>query len=151
MTGVVDSTSNRVGRDIFRPRTSVRALPAVPSEHHDLTVPGTERGDCFAGRGCDFFRGEQHKIKKMLPGMRRGPKPTRWRDDARAGFAAFFARRSQPVNSPPDDDPLTEASSAGHKWLFSEFGKEPTQVQIEEGGAVRNTVLGVTGSLLMLG
>ena len=64
MTGVVDLPSNRVGRNIFRSRTSVRALPAAPSEHYDLSVPRTERGDCFAGRGCDFFAGSKTKSDK---------------------------------------------------------------------------------------
>ena len=59
MTGVVDLPSNRVERNIFRSRTSVRALLVAPSEHYDLSVPRTERGDCFAGRGCDFFAGSK--------------------------------------------------------------------------------------------
>lgn len=83
-----------------------------------------------------LFRVKQIKIGQMLPWhAKRTTKRTKWRDDARAGFTAFFARRSEPVNSPPHDDPLTEASSAGLKWMFSECGNEPTQVQVTMGGS----------------
>eukprot|EP00966_Prymnesium_polylepis_P066004 1531422-Prymnesium_polylepis.1 len=82
----------------------------------------------------------------MLPGMRRGPKPTMWRDAASAGFAAHFARRSEPLNL-PEEAPLAEATGAGLRWIFTGFGTR--QVRIASGGSVRNIALGVTGTLLV--
>ena len=82
--------------------------------------------------------------------MRRGPKPTKWRDAASAGFAAHFARRSEPLNL-PEEAPLAEATGAGLRWIFTGFGEESRQVRIASGGSVRNIALGVTGTLLALG
>eukprot|EP00966_Prymnesium_polylepis_P016341 376648-Prymnesium_polylepis.1 len=69
----------------------------------------------------------------MIPGMKRGPKPTKWTKGATKGFAAFFARRSEPLNSPPEEAPLAEVTGAGLKWLFSQIGEEPTQVRVAAG------------------
>ena len=88
----------------------------------------------------------------MLPGMKRGPKPSKWARGASAGFDLFFARRSDPLSSPPDEEPLAEVTGAGLKcWIFTGTGTESTQVGVAIGGSVRNVALGVTGALLTLG
>eukprot|EP00966_Prymnesium_polylepis_P224419 5191031-Prymnesium_polylepis.1 len=64
----------------------------------------------------------------MLPGSRRGPIPTKWRAGAGARFDAYFARRTEPLNSAPEEEePLAEATGAGLRWVFHEFGEETTQ------------------------
>ena len=83
--------------------------------------------------------------------MKRGPKPSKWRGTVSAGFEAFFAQRSEPLNLQPDEEPLVEATGAGLKWLFSGLGNEPMQVQVVTGGVVRNVALAVTGMLVALG
>ena len=86
--------------------------------------------------------------------MRRGPKPTRWTTGAQTGFAAFFARRSEPLYTAPDDEaaaPLIEVTQAALKWMYTSFGNEPEQVCVATGGSVRSVVIGVTGALVMLG
>ena len=97
-------------------------------------------------------RGELKNLEKMLPGMKRGPKPSKWARGASAGFDLFFARRSDPLSSPPDEEPLAEVTGAGLKcWIFTGTGTESTQVGVAIGGSVRNVALGVTGALLALG
>ena len=87
----------------------------------------------------------------MLVGSRRGTKPSKWRKSASKDFKSYFAQRSEPLNSLPEEEPLAEVTGAGFKWLFRQFGEEPTQVRAAAGGAVRNVALGVTGALLALG
>eukprot|EP00966_Prymnesium_polylepis_P214233 4961139-Prymnesium_polylepis.1 len=87
----------------------------------------------------------------MLPGMRRGPKDSRWRKGASVGFATFFARRSETLNVLPEEEPLTEVTGAGLKWIFTGLGADSTQVRAAADGSVRNVVLGVTGTLIALG
>ena len=45
--------------------------------------------------------------------MKRGTKPSKWTHGASAGFAAYFARRSEPLPSPPEEKPLAEVTGAG--------------------------------------
>jgi hypothetical protein len=76
-----------------------------------------------------------------------------WRKEAQAGFEAFFARRSEPLRDARDEveSPLTEATGAGEKWMFCEFGNQPTQVCSGTGASVRNVVVGITGALVLMG
>ena len=91
--------------------------------------------------------------KNMLPGSKRGPKDKKWTKPAEVAFAKFFAKRSEPLPAAPsiDEAPLTEASGAGLKWLFSSFGNEPVQVKAAESASIRNIVLGITGALVAIG
>ena len=82
--------------------------------------------------------------------MKRGPKPSKWMHGASAGFAAYFARRSEPLPSLPDEEPLAEVTGAGLKWVFTGMGAESTQVGVASGGSVRNVAFDVTGALLAL-
>ena len=90
-------------------------------------------------------------FSEMLPGMRRGPKSSRWRKGASTGFAAYFARRSEPLNLQPEEEPLAEATGAGLRWILTGMGEESTQVRSATGGSVRNVMVGVTGALIALG
>ena len=86
----------------------------------------------------------------MLNGRSRGPKPSRGVHKSKDSFAAFFARRSEPLNEAEKEaePPLVEATGVGFKWLFTSIGAdEPTQVQATIGAPVRSTVLGNTGAL----
>jgi hypothetical protein len=87
----------------------------------------------------------------MLPGMERGPKPTKWVSGAKVNFEAFFARRSEPFRAAPDESPLIEVTAAGEGWMFSGFGDESTQVRSTVGGSIRNIVVDITGTMVMLG
>ena len=87
----------------------------------------------------------------MLPGSRRGPKDKKWTNKSRLAFGDFFAKRSEPLNHQPDEEPICEATGTGLKWLFSSFGEDPTQVAATDGAPVRNIVLGITGALVALG
>ena len=79
----------------------------------------------------------------MLPGSKRGPKVKKWTKPAAFAFAEFFAKRSEPLPTAPsiDEAPLTEATGAGLKWLFSSFGNEPVQARAAEGASIRNISL----------
>ena len=87
----------------------------------------------------------------MLPGMERGPKPTKWVSGAKVNFEAFFARRSEPFRAAPDESPLIEVTAVGEGWMFSGFGDESTQVRSTVGGSIRNIVVDITGTMVMLG
>ena len=89
----------------------------------------------------------------MLPGSKRGPKVKKWTKPAAFAFAEFFAKRSEPLPTAPsiDEAPLTEATGAGIKWLFSSFGNEPVQARAAEGASIRNISLGITGALVAIG
>ena len=94
---------------------------------------------------------DKKNSSNVLPGCRRGPKPSKWKKTVASGFEAFFARRSEPLDAAAEEEPLVEASSTGSKWLFSFLGDEPVQVSAAIGGRVRNVALGVTGALIALG
>ena len=127
----------------------MRALPTAPYEHYP---PTTWPAVCAAPAGNERrLRGDKKKIMNVLPGMRRGPKPKGWEKTSKAGFEAFFARRSEPLNIAPDEAPLTEATGAGLRWIFHGFDDAASQVRATEGAAVRNVIKCVTGALVMLG
>eukprot|EP00966_Prymnesium_polylepis_P144872 3345343-Prymnesium_polylepis.2 len=88
----------------------------------------------------------------MLPGMRRGPKPGKWKKGVSVGFAAYFARRSEPLNVQPEKEPLTEATEdAGFKWIFTGFGgNEPTQVRASSGSRILISLLSHAKEPLLL-
>ena len=73
---------------------------------------------------CSAATKKSEATKKMLPGSKRGPKVKKWTKPAAFAFAEFFAKRSEPLPTAPsiDEAPLTEATGAGLKWLFSSFG-----------------------------
>ena len=87
----------------------------------------------------------------MLPGARRGPKPSKWKQSARASFDSFFAKRSGPLKDPPTEAPALEVASVGLSWLFNGIGAEPVQVHSPVNGPVRSVVLGTAGLLIALG
>ena len=87
----------------------------------------------------------------MLPGARRGPKPSKWKSTASNSFTAHFARRSSPLNpAEADEEPPLDIQIGGDdssQWLFTGLGgEEPEQVQIVLGGRTKNVALGLTGA-----
>ena len=89
-------------------------------------------------------------MANMYDSSRRGPKSKHWTKAAGTAFDEFFAQRSGPL-SQPQSDVLVDATQAGLSWLYSSFGEDPTQVQAAEGAPVRNTVVGITGTLMAVG
>ena len=88
----------------------------------------------------------------MLPGSRRGPKPSKWKQGVRASFESFFAKRSEPLTDTPVHVPAPASSLVGLKWFFSGIGAdEPLQVCSPVNAPVRSVVLDITGALVALG
>ena len=88
----------------------------------------------------------------MLPGSRRGPKPSKWKQGVRASFESFFAKRSEPLTDTPVHVPAPASSLVGLKWVFSGIGAdEPLQVCSPVNAPVRSVVLDITGALVALG
>jgi hypothetical protein len=128
----------------------VSALRTAPNERLDLTLCC---GAPFAAGKCTTPAASKKNSRKRSPACEeaRSRPSGAGRAPGSEGFVSFFALRSEPLNVQPEEEPLTEATGAGLRWIFTGLGEDPTQVRATSGGSVRNVALGVTGTLVALG